>query len=197
MLQILKNSWNGPVEYNGILYDSIDSMISKGVLTNIDGNINIKLLHPQKKEPQQKPTQIGEKQEYLITVRQYMTQKSNSTFDFMLKYNKDIPMPLRTMIGTKEKETKGMVYMKLHADIYADKIQKCMKCGRAITNPISKYFGMGPECGGHKYTNPFNSEEELKKSIQAYRKELQKITWSGWIVKSAIIEEEMYNGKSN
>jgi hypothetical protein len=50
---------------------------------------------------------------------------------------------------------------------------------------------MGPECGGHNYTNPFESEEELKSAVESYRKNyLQKITWSGWIIKSAIIERE-------
>jgi hypothetical protein len=95
------------------------------------------------------------------------------------------------MVGTVEKETSGMVYMHLHGDITSTVTQYCMRCGKPITNQVSQFFGMGPECGGHNYTNPFESEEELKSAVERYRAEyLQKITWSGWIIKSAIIERE-------
>ena len=33
------------------------------------------------------------------------------------------------------------------------------------------------------------TKEELMKAVGDYRKELQNITWEGWIIKSAIIEE--------
>ena len=114
----------------------------------------------------------------------------------MKQWNNDNPMPLRTMIGTVEKETRGMVYMKLHADITEEKTQRCLCCGRPITNPVSQYFGMGPECGGHKYVNPFYSKEELEKAVQDYRENvLKNITWEGWIIKSAILEEEEINNE--
>lgn len=120
-----------------------------------------------------------------------MTKKSSPEFDFMAKWNNDNPMPLRTMIGTIERETKGMIYVKLHGDIIAEQMQFCMKCGKPITNAVSQFFGMGPECGGHNYVNPFESEEELKSVVESYRKNhLQKITWEGWLVKSAIITQE-------
>lgn len=127
--------------------------------------------------------------EYRITVKRYMTRKSNPGFDFMLKYNNDVPMPFVTMIGRKIKETKGMVYMELHGDIYAKTIPHCMKCGKPITNPVSQFFGMGPECGQHNYVNPFESDEELQKAVEQYRIQLQQVTWSGWVIKSAITEE--------
>lgn len=123
-----------------------------------------------------------------ITVKQYMTKKATPEFDFMARWNNDNPMPLRTMVGTVEKETRGMVYMKLHGDMYAEKMCTCMKCGRTLTNPVSQYFGIGPECGGHNYVNPFNSEEELKEAVASYRKQLQEVTWEGWIIKSAITD---------
>ena len=67
----------------------------------------------------------------------------------------------------------------------------CMKCGKQITNPVSQFFGMEPECGGHHYVNPFESEEELKEAVERYRRDyLQKIVWEGWIIKSAITEKE-------
>lgn len=130
---------------------------------------------------------------YRVTVRQYMTKETlpGASFDFMEKWNKNIPMPLRTMIGTIEKETKGMYYMKLKADTTFDMVDTCMKCGKAISNPVSKYFGMGPECGGHNYTNPFNSNEELNEAVNEYKLQyLSKLTWEGWIIKSAITEME-------
>lgn len=134
---------------------------------------------------------------YKITVKGYMTKEATPEFDFMAKWNNNKPMPLRTMIGTKEKETRGMVYMNLHGDIFAKKIMVCMKCGRPITNPVSQFFGMGPECGGHNYVNPFNSEAELNEAVGAYRKQLQKITWSGWVIKSAILNESLIDGDTN
>lgn len=127
-----------------------------------------------------------------ITVKSYMTQKSSPFFDFMAKWNNDIPMPLRVMYGTKLGETKGMVKMELHGDILENEgpVDICMKCGRPITNTVSRYFGLGPVCGQHNYVNPFDTEEELKAAVQEYRKKLKEITWTGWIIKSAILSEE-------
>lgn len=127
--------------------------------------------------------------EYKITVKQYMLQKATPEFDFMKKWNNDIPMPLCTMVGKKLEETRGMVKMSLHGDIFSTKTLRCMKCGKTITNEVSQYFGLGPICGGHNYVNPFNSEEELKNAVAEYKKKLQHITWTGWIIKSAITEE--------
>ena len=128
---------------------------------------------------------------YSITVKSYMTKKATPSFDFMAKWNNDIPMPLLTMVGTVEKETPGMVYMKLRGDITGTLTRTCMKCGKEITNPVSQYFGLGPVCGGHNYVNPFSNEDELREAVEKYRVEyLQKITWEGWIIKSAIIRQE-------
>ena len=132
-----------------------------------------------------------------ITVRQYMTKPATPEFDFMERWNHNNPMPLRTMVGTVEKETRGMVYMKLHGDIYAEQICSCMKCGRTLTNPVSQYFGIGPECGGHNYVNPFNTEEELKAAVSAYRAQLQQITWEGWIIKSAIVDDDTFSSSED
>ena len=105
------------------------------------------------------------------------------------KCNNDVPMPLRTMVGTIEQETNGMYYMKLHADTSFSNMQYCMKCGKPITNPVSQYFGMGPECGCHNYVNPFETTEQLKEAVENYKKEyLSKITWEGWVIKRSITE---------
>jgi len=191
MLTMLRN-WGGAVEINGVNYASI-AEASKNVKFDDLENVNIKLHAVQKHAENALKTRsesVSDVQQYRITVKQYMTKKGSSEFDFMIKFNNDNPMPFRTMIGTVEKETRGMVYMKLHADIYAKVIPTCMKCGKPLTNRISQYFGVGPECGGHNYVNPFNSEKELDEAVQNYRKKLQKVTWSGWIIKSAITEKE-------
>lgn len=189
MLSLLKN-WKGEVEVNGIHYANIHE-VKTDDLRNFD-NVTIKLLSAVKKSQKSSNSVLTDdgKQQYRITVKSYMLKKASPEFDFMLKWNKDIPMPLRTMIGTVEKETRGMVYMKLHGDIYAERMCTCMKCGRPLTNPVSQYFGIGPECGGHNYVNPFNSEEELKAAVGEYRKTLQNIIWEGWVIKSAITERE-------
>ena len=193
MLSYLKD-WSGTVVIGSTRYDSI-----LAVLKAYDGKQSpnsITLLPCAENVPERLKT--ADTTSYRITVKSYMTKKASTDFDFMRKWNNDVPMPFVTMIGTIEKETKGMVYMKLHADIYADVIQTCMKCGKPITNRVSQYFGVGPICGGHNYVNPFGSEEELKQAVSNYRKQLQKVTWEGWIIKSAIIEkEEIEDGENN
>ena len=184
--------WQGAVEIDGTIYPSVE--IARNSLSGDAKNISsIRLCDKQKQAPEragERPVSAGETV-YKITVRQYMTKPSNPSFDFMAKWNNDKPMPMRTMVGTVERETSGMVYMHLRGDITSEITQYCMKCGKPITNKVSQFFGMGPECGGHNYTNPFESEEDLKSAVDAYRRTyLQKITWSGWIIRSAIIERE-------
>ena len=126
---------------------------------------------------------------YRIKVRQYMTRPSSPMFDFHAKWNNDKEMPFRIMTGKKLQETKGMVKMELWAEMETELMTVCMKCGRALTNNVSKYFGIGPECGGHNYVNPFKSEEELAEAIAETKQQLLEITWVGWVIKSAIEEE--------
>lgn len=124
-----------------------------------------------------------------IVVKPYMTKEATPEFDFMEKFNNNVPMPLVSMVGTIEKETRGMYYMNLHGDTDGKPVERCMRCGRVITHPVSRFFGLGIECGGHNYRNPFATEEELNKAVDDYRKNvLQKMTWSGWVIKSAIKE---------
>ena len=124
--------------------------------------------------------------EFKIEVKAYMTKKATPDFDFMARWNNDNPMPLKIMYGVKLKETRGMVYMRLHGDLKDEITQRCLCCGREIKNPVSRYFGIGPICGGHNYTNPFNTEEELHAAVDAYRTKLVNMVWEGWVIKSAI-----------
>ena len=188
--------WKGGVEINGTLYENYSA-----IPREIDDNLKVIVLHGiniASGETSDKTANTSDNtanNEYVVTVKQYMTKPATPEFDFMAKWNNDNPMPLRTMVGTKEKETRGMVYMKLHGEIISDRVHYCMKCGRPITNPVSQYFGMGPECGGHNYVNPFDTEEELKAAVNSYRKQLNKITWEGWVIKSAITKCEEYRCK--
>ena len=125
--------------------------------------------------------------EYKIEVKNWMMQKSSGDFDWMQHWNNDIPMPLKIMYGVKLGETKGMVKMRLHGDLKDRITPRCMCCGKPIPNKISQYFGMGPICGEHNYTNPFETTEELDAAIATYREKLVNIVWEGMIAKSAIV----------
>lgn len=123
--------------------------------------------------------------EYIVRVKSWMTkQTTDPSFDFMSHWNKNIPMPLRVMRGRVLSETRGMVYMELRACPL--KTDYCMKCGKPLTHPVSRLYGLGPECGGHYHINPFNTEEELEAAIQEVRQKLNNVTWTGWIAKSGV-----------
>ena len=181
--------WQGKVQVNGTVYDSIDAFRASN--KPFTDKISIILYSNRKKAVKDGDT-CATKPIYRVTVKQWMLKPTDpdSTFTFMRDRNNNIPMPLRTMTGTIEKETPGMYYMKLHGDIWAEKICHCMKCGKELKNPVSQYFGIGPECGGHGYVNPFDSEDELKEAVAAYKKQLQDITWEGWVIKSAVTSLE-------
>ena len=187
-------SWKGSIEVNSQKFASVDE--SRQALSDTSLHLDSIVLYAHAENATERKISRSEcagADVYRVTVRQYMTRKSSSDFDFMAKWNNDIPMPLRTMVGTLEKETPGMVYMKLHGDIVSKVTQYCMKCGKQITNPVSQFFGMGPECGGHHYVNPFSSDEEQTAAVERYRKEyLQQIKWEGWIIKSAVTEMEVF-----
>ena len=187
MMRLLQN-WKGSVTVNGVAYASIADVPA------MTGTLHITLQPANSTVESDKGMNVPSmeskpEKQVRITVKRYMTQKSEAGFDFMLKFNHNNPMPYRIMTGVKTKETPGMVYMKLHADMWATKMTTCMCCGKVLTNPVSQYFGIGPECGHHNYVNPFGSNEELQQAVAAYRKTLQEVTWEGWIIKSAITEE--------
>lgn len=199
----LIRSWDGTIVINGVEIPKDGTSHEIGSKLDFSKPVDI-LLKPKTKVDESvdfegdkaivEPCQ-GETN-YVVTVKQYMTRKATPEFDFMAKWNNDNPMPLRVMVGTKLKETRGMVYMVLHGDILSERTQFCMRCGRPITNQVSQFFGLGPECGGHNYVNPFDSQEELEQAVKLYRAKLRKTTWEGWIIKSAIESLEVYNEKN-
>lgn len=137
-------------------------------------------------------TEVQLGKSYIIKVRQYMTRSSKADFDFMRQWNNDVPMPFRVMVGTVIRETRGMVMMDLHC--IPLETSHCMRCGKELTHPVSKLYGIGPECGGHAHINPFNTIEELKAALEEVRAKLSEIKWRGWIIKTSITEATEVEG---
>jgi len=192
MISLMKN-WQGAVEIDGIQYDSIQDAMS--VLKTIKDNIDIKLLSSNKNANMSvtdtskdvSSDSLSHDTEYEITVKPYMTKKATYDFDFMLKWNDDVPMPMRVMQGTVEKETKGMVYMKLHG--LAKPTVTCYCCGKELTNPISRHYGIGPIC-----LSKLGIVREID-DVKNIREELINIEWKGWIIKSAITNKKEVEGE--
>lgn len=142
---------------------------------------------PEVKRPQHiSGESVRSGREYIIKVKAWMTKSTlpGSSFDFMARWNNNVPMPFRVMRGRVLKETRGMVYMSLKA--VPLRTNYCIRCGKPLTHPVSLLYGLGPECGQHAYINPFETEEELREHHQELVDKLAKITWTGWIVKSGI-----------
>jgi len=193
MLELLKN-YPGNLKVNGKEFENVLQAIQ--AFGEYQGRLVIEL-NTNTATPIQPPRQEveeGKEMEYIIKVKQYMTKPATPSFDFMDKWNNGVPMPMRIMVGKKLKETKGMVKMELRGEIIQEVNPVCMKCGRTLTNPVSQYFGIGPECGGHNYINPFETDAELRQAVAETRKQLQNITWTGWIIKSAIEEQKIWEG---
>ena len=183
MLSMLKG-WQGPVEVNGKQFDNI-AAVSPSMFEN--GQVCIKLLQAPKKarvEAGNKEIQadMQKAQEYRITVKLYMTKKSEPGFDFMEKWNNNVPMPLRTMTGTIDKETRGMVHMKLHG--VGEAVKTCLRCGRTLTNPVSRHYGIGPEC-----MSKLGIVADID-DVESIKEQLVDVEWEGWVIRSAITEQE-------
>lgn len=126
---------------------------------------------------------------YKITVKKYMTEPATSNFDFQDKWNNGKPMPLCIMQGEVIKETRGMYYMCLQGK--AEPTSKCLVCGKTLTNPISKLYGIGPECSEKVGLIRIESEEEAREKWNELVQQIGNIKWEGWVIKSAIKEWEM------
>lgn len=125
---------------------------------------------------------------YKITVKKYMTEPATANFDFQDKWNNGKPMPLCIMQGEVIKETRGMYYMNLQGK--AEPTSKCLVCGKTLTNPISKLYGIGPECSEKVGIIRVESEEEAREKWNELVQQIGNIKWEGWVIKSAIKEWE-------
>ena len=97
-------------------------------------------------------------------------------------------MPLCIMQGEVIKETRGMFQMNLQGK--AEPTSKCLVCGKTLTNPISKLYGIGPECSEKVGLIRIESEEEAKEKLKHIMEQIDDIAWTGWVIKSAIKEWE-------
>ena len=200
MLNLLEG-YKGSLEVNGIMYSSVKAAVQ--ALKGYEGEVVIILNKAgNRQEQKEEKAPVNSVQEikgspiYKIKVRQYMTKPGSPEFDFHDKWNNGTPMPMRIMVGRKLKETRGMVQMELWGEITDEITHNCMKCGKRLTNNVSKFFGIGPECGGHNYTNPFETEEELKAAVKDMQEQLKEIKWTGWIIKSALEKFELIRQES-
>ena len=198
MINQLKQ-WSGPCEIDGQYFDSFP-VDFKG----FSDTVNIKL-YPCAQKPEKSTgfdikaqnSKVYEhdyskelekiwdrKATYKITVKSYMTRKSNDDFRFMAEWNDDNPMPLLTMTGVVTDETKGMVYMKLHGQ--AQEEIHCLRCGRELKNPVSRLYGIGPECIT-KIPVFFNIDIN---DVDSIKEKMVNVEWEGWIIKSSILTKE-------
>lgn len=180
MIKALSN-WKGKVSINGVEYQSIAdvpeiTLDSSVVITLIPSNLV-------KTADKQKVNKVDDVTEHIITVKKYMTQPATASFDFMDKWNKGVPMPMRTMQGIVLGETKGMVQMKLHG--FAKRTITCVLCGRDLTNPVSRAYGIGPICLGK-----LGISRDIN-DVSGITEDLVNMEWTGWIIKSAITEDEI------
>ena len=83
MLSLLQN-WKGVVEYEGNEY-TLDQF--KTVFNKDSDTIHIKLYPNTKKSVTNGHNLV--KNDFKVTVKRYMTQKSTPSFDFMAKWNDD------------------------------------------------------------------------------------------------------------
>ena len=176
----LFDNWTGSVVINDVEYDSVQA--AKHIFKALSGNIHIILKSNHKNAVNHTTPQITTTGEYEITVKPYMTKPATPEFDFMAKWNDNNPLPMRIMQGVVEKETPGMVYMKLHG--LAKPTITCYCCGKELTNPVSRHYGIGPIC-----LSKLGIVREID-DVENIKEELVNIKWSGWIVKSAIIERK-------
>lgn len=184
MIQLKQlQGWGGKVCIDGTEYDSVSSVPDTIDLSGATIILTPNVVRAPVSGIRNRVEDITDRAEHTITVKAYMTREACPEFDFMAKFNNNIPMPLRTMTGTIEKETKGMYYMKLHGQ--GLRTITCLRCGRELTNPISRHHGIGPECIqklGMCYS--VTDVDEIKEA-------LTNIKWEGYVIKSAILEDKI------
>lgn len=180
MFELLKD-YTGSLTVNNKKFESVEDARRafsdyKGGLTiilnpAIDGNSTIK-------------KDIDKDTIYQITVRKYMT---NYGSDFFLNgMNKQGPMPYITMVGQKLSETEKLVKMKCWVELSTQRVSTCIRCGRPLTNPISQYLSLGPECGAAEHMKLIQNGVSVDLVRKQLQEKLNKITWTGWIIKTAI-----------
>lgn len=110
----------------------------------------------------------------LVKARRFLTQQEKN------------PLPMRTMrINHMERETEKAILVSLIGTPLPQ--SNCVLCGREITHPVSLHFGIGSTCI-KKYPHLLAQidETDIEASYENLKKEMEKITWKGWLPKSQI-----------
>lgn len=192
VLKEMANFHKGACLFNGRTFMSMDDV--NDALSTFEGMVDLSI-PPQTEAITRAPQPVSGDTEYWVTVKAYMTKPGTPEFDFQTKFNKDVPMPLRTMRGKILGETNGMYKMELRGGIQDKPTINCIVCGKTLKNEISQYYGVGPECGGHYYETTSTTDEDIKAWKAVFEKQFSEIKWSGWVIKSAILKmEEIDNG---
>ena len=177
MIQLKQlQGWQGKVIVNGTEYESVSSVPSDIEVATIT-------LLPAVERRRVKVEDSTDDREHLITVKQWLTQPATPEWDYNDRMNKGVPMPLRTMQGTVLKETAKSVYMHLHGSVKP--VVHCMRCGRELTNPISRHYGLGTECLG-KVGILVDPDE-----VEKIKEQLVKIEGNWWIPRTSILSDEI------
>lgn len=161
------SGWQGKVVVNGTEYESVDSVPNNIEITTIT-------LLPKVEKRRVRVEDVADDAERIITVRQFMTRVDSN------------PMPMRTMVGKIKRETAKAYYMELHGQ--ALPVVTCIRCGKTLTNPVSRHYGLGVECI-QRVGIPFNADD-----IENIKEAMVDIKWSGWCPKSAIESNVPFNG---
>lgn len=160
--------WQGRVVVNGTEYENIGSVPNSVTPTTIT-------LLPKVEKRRVKVEDVTDDTEHVITVRQFMTRVDSN------------PMPMRTMVGKIKRETAKAYYMELHGQ--ALPVVTCMRCGKTLTNPVSRHYGLGVECI-QRVGIPFNADD-----IENIKEAMVDIKWCGWLPKSSVESDEIYRGE--
>lgn len=178
VLNLLEN-FEQPLKVNGIIFDNGRDAYRYFKGTKREVTIEINWDKPNEVKEEKKAGKIDIPTERIgIEVRQYMIKEPTLQFSFHAERNNGVPMPLMTMeVLEKLDETKGMVKLKLKG--LPRQTNKCLRCNRTLTHPVSVEYGIGPECGQHYHL-------DVNNKVETNRKMIEDITWEGWVIKKAI-----------
>lgn len=114
--------------------------------------------------------------EYRIRLERWFTHKDENKF------------PVRIWHGWVEYESAKALHVNLWVQPGQD--GECLRCGRTLTHPISKYVGLGPECGKHYYKG-YNLEtsthmNEWNDLLEFIKKGYDGVTYNGWIPRKSV-----------
>lgn len=95
-----------------------------------------------------------------------------------------------TFNGIIRNETPKAIYIEGHGVAKAS--VNCMKCGRALTHPVSRLAGIGPECGQHFHipAAALKKDKLDEADFRALEEMMMKVKIRNWIPKSVILNKE-------